>query len=202
LAGVIRALMLDVDGVLVRGRPADGRAWASGLETDLGVSAEALHHGFFAPHWDEIVVGRAGLMERLGPALAVIAPGVSAERLVEYWFGQDAQLDEGVLADVAALRARGVAVHLATNQEHLLAGYLMGRLGLGGRVDGIQYSAALGARKPEGAFFARAAAAVGAAPGELMLVDDTAANVEAARAAGWLARHWTGEVRLTELARG
>jgi putative hydrolase of the HAD superfamily len=202
LARLIRALMLDVDGVLVRGRPADGAPWASRLEADLGVSAEALHRAFFAPHWDEIVVGRAGLMERLGPALAGIAPGMPAERLVEYWFGQDSRLDDSVLADVAALRAAGVAVHLTTNQEHLRAGYLMGRLGLGRLVDGIQYSAALGARKPEAAFFARAAAAVGVPAAGLMLVDDTAANVAAARAAGWQARHWMGEARLSELVGG
>ena len=60
--------MLDVDGVLLRGRPADGLPWATGLEADLGVSPAALHASFFAVHWAEIVVGRAGLMERLRPA--------------------------------------------------------------------------------------------------------------------------------------
>jgi putative hydrolase of the HAD superfamily len=187
--------MLDVDGVLLRGRPADGRPWATGLEADLGVSPEALHRGFFAVHWDEIVVGRAGLMERLVPALAGIAPGVPAERLVEYWFAQDSRVDEAVLADVAALRAAGVAVHLATNQEHLRAAWLRERFG--GLVDGVWYSAALGVKKPEAGFFA--AAGAGWPAGSVMLVDDTAANVAAARAAGWRAALWTGETRLAAL---
>lgn len=190
--------MLDVDGVLLRGRPADGLPWATGLEADLGVSPAALHQAFFAVHWAEIVVGRAGLMERLRPALAGIAPGVSAERLVAYWFAQDSRVDEGVLADVAALRARGIAVHLATNQEHLRAEWLRERFA--GLVDGVQYSACLGAKKPDRAFFALAAAAVGVPAEQLVLVDDTAANVAAARAAGWQAAPWTGEDRLLALA--
>ena len=189
--------MLDVDGVLLRGRPADGLPWATGLEADLGVSPAALHEAFFAVHWAEIVVGRAGLMERLRPALARIAPGVSAERLVEYWFAQDSRVDEGVLADVAALRGRGVAVHLATNQDHLRGAWLRERFA--GLVDGVQYSAGLGVRKPDPGFFARAAAAVGVPAAGLMLVDDTAANVAAARAAGWQAALWDGRARLAGL---
>lgn len=189
--------MLDVDGVLLRGRPADGLPWATGLEADLGVSPAALHAAFFAVHWAEIVVGRAGLMERLRPVLAAIAPGVSAERVVAYWFAQDSRVDESVLADVAALRGRGVAVHLATNQEHLRAQWLRERFA--GLVDGVQYSAGLGVKKPGAAFFARAAAAVGVPAAELMLVDDTAANVVAAQAAGWQAALWTGSERLLAL---
>ncbi len=198
---MIRAVMLDVDGVLVRGRPEDGRPWAERLEADLGLCPAALHRAFFAPHWEEIVVGRAGLMERLGPALADIAPWLPAERLVEYWFGQDARLDEGLLVELAALRARGVTVHLATNQEHLRAAHLMGPLGLGAHAEAIHHSAAIGARKPQPAFFRHVAAAVGLPPGALVLVDDTPANVDAAVAEGWRALCWTGEDRLLDLLR-
>ena len=58
----IKALMVDVDGVLITGRPADGRHWAADLEADLGLSFEKIHTEFFginachahlAPHVDE-----------------------------------------------------------------------------------------------------------------------------------------------------
>ena len=39
----------------------------------------------------------------------------------------------------------------------------------------------------------------GSMPETTFLVDDTRANVDAARAAGWAACHWTGEQRLLEL---
>src|SRR5262249_22970093 len=34
----VKALMLDVDGVLVDGRPEDGRHWHTSIEEDLGLS--------------------------------------------------------------------------------------------------------------------------------------------------------------------
>ena len=64
----VRALMLDVDGVLVDGRPEDGRHWQTSLEADLGLSPAALREHFFAPYWDEIVTGRVGLMAPLHAA--------------------------------------------------------------------------------------------------------------------------------------
>lgn len=193
-----KVLMMDVDGVLVSGRPTDGRHLFAELEADLGLSPDRLRETFFTPYWEAIVTGREGLTERLAPVLATIAPKVSAERLIAYWFENDSRVDQDVLSAVKRTRARGVPVFLATNQEHLRADYLMRTVGLGAHVDGIIYSASLGYRKPDAQFFERAAAVAGAAPEDIVLVDDTPANVEAARRNGWHAVHWTGERLLDE----
>ncbi len=193
-----KVLMMDVDGVLVSGRPSDGRHLFAELEADLGLSPDRLRQTFFTPFWEAIVTGREGLTERLTPVLAEIAPKVSAERLIAYWFENDSRVDQAVLSAVKRYRDRGLPVFLATNQEHLRADYLMRQVGLGAHVDGIIYSAALGHRKPSAEFFERAAAIAAAAPEEIVLVDDTLANVEAARQAGWSAVHWTGDGRLDE----
>ena len=186
-----KALMVDVDGVLVDGRPEDGRHWQASLEKDLGFTSDALQEHFFAPCWESIVLGRAGLMEHLTTALQMIAPHVSPAQLVSYWFEMDSRLVAPVLAELSLVRAAGVRVYLATNQEHLRAAYLMEKLGLAEHVDGIFYSARLGAKKPDMEFFARAQAAVGLCGEELLLIDDSPQNVEAARRAGWQALHWT-----------
>ena len=47
-------------------------------------------------------------------------------------------------------------------------------------------------RKPEGEFFHKVQVAVGLQAEELLLVDDSLVNVEAALRAGWQALHWTG----------
>ena len=193
-----KVLMMDVDGVLVSGRPTDGRHLFAELEADLGLSPDRLRESFFTPFWEAIVTGREGLTERLTPVLAEIAPRVSAERLVAYWFEHDSRVDQAVLSAVKRYRARGVPVFLATNQEHMRADYLMQQVGLGAHVDGIIYSAALGHRKPSAEFFERAAAIAEAAPEDIVLVDDTLANVEAARQAGWSAVHWTGDGQLED----
>jgi len=193
-----KVLMMDVDGVLVSGRPTDGRHLFAELEADLGLSPDRLRETFFTPFWEAIVTGREGLTERLTPVLATIAPKVSAERLIAYWFENDSRVDENVLSVVKRYRERGLPVFLATNQEHMRASYLMQQVGLGAHVDGIIYSAALGHRKPSAEFFERAAAIADAAPEDIVLVDDTLANVEAARQAGWSAVHWTGDGQLED----
>jgi putative hydrolase of the HAD superfamily len=143
------------------------------------------------PYWDEILVGRLGLLAPLRTALRDVVPHVTAEQFVAYWFASDSRLVAPLLSELAHVRAAGVRVYLATNQEHLRAAYLMEQLGLADHVDGMFYSARVGARKPDPAFFARVQAAVGLRSDELLLVDDTVRNVEAAREAGWQALHWT-----------
>jgi putative hydrolase of the HAD superfamily len=188
--------MLDVDGVLITPRPG---GWAVDLERDLGLSRAALAEHFFAIHWDDVVMGRAGLHERLAPVLASIAPHLTSERLVAYWFEKDATLDHRLLDDLERVRARGIALHLATVQEHLRADYIWTELGFRERFDAMHYAADLGCGKPDPAFFAKVAGRTGLAPGEMLLIDDRLENVEAARAAGWGGLHWTGEQRLPDL---
>lgn len=190
----IAALMVDVDGVLIDGRPGDGRAWQTSMEEDLGVSPDALHNEFFVPYWEDILVGGSGLMERLTPALQKIAPEVNPAVLVSYWLERDSRVVRPLLQELSLVRAKGVRVYLATNQEHLRAGYLMETLGLAEYVDGMFYSARIGAKKPDSEFFARVQAAVAIDRKEILLIDDNRQNVEAARLAGWQAFHWTTRI--------
>ena len=187
----IQALMVDVDGVLVEGRPEDGRHWQTSLEEDLGFTSDTLHEQFFAPYWENIILGRAGLMESLTTALQNIAPPVSPAQFVSYWFENDSRLVAAFLPELSLARSKGIGVYLATNQEHLRASYLMEQLGLAEHVDGIFYSARLGAKKPDLDFFAKVQAAVGLCGEEMLLIDDSRQNIEGALKAGWQALHWT-----------
>jgi len=187
----IKALMVDVDGVLVDGRPEDGSHWQSSVEQDFGFTAQQLNQFFFAPHWADIIVGRARLMERLTGALEQIAPHVSPANFLSYWFEKDSRLSTSLLTELAVVRSAGIRVYLATNQEHLRSAYLMGQLGLAEHVDGILYSAMLGAKKPEADFFTKVQAAVGLSGKEILLIDDSHQNIVAAQQAGWQAFHWT-----------
>lgn len=190
---VLRALMVDVDGVLIKPRTG---GWAADLEADLGLSRAALDAQFFATDWDDVVMGRAGLHDRLAPVLARIAPHLSSQRLADYWFERDAILDDQLLADLASLRATGVALHLATVQEHCRAEHVWTTLGLRDRFDAMHYAADLGCGKPDPAFFAKVADRTGLAAPDMLLIDDKPDNVAAAQAAGWGGALWTGGERL------
>ncbi|KQT48440.1 haloacid dehalogenase [Devosia sp. Leaf420] len=185
-----KTILMDVDGVLVTGRPQDGAHLFTDLEVDLGISLEALQSGFFRPSWSAIVTGQKKLVPELTEALKTIAPHVSAQTLIDYWFKNDSRLDTQVRDAMRELRAAAHLVYLATNQEHLRARYLMETLALGAEVDGIFYSAAIGHKKPSPEFYAHVGRALASKGDSIVLIDDTEANVLAARAHGWSAIHW------------
>ena len=193
----MKALMVDVDGVIVV-HP-DPAGWSTNLKRDLGLAIELLQEKFFAPNFHDIVHGRAALRERLAPVLADIAPHLTCDQLCAYWFENDSHLDHDLLDQLAAFRARGYALHLATVQEHERAAYLWNDLGLKDRFDAIDYAADIGATKSEPAFYHTVETRTGRPPEGHLLIDDTAANIEAARAAGWKAELWDGQCAISAL---
>jgi putative hydrolase of the HAD superfamily len=189
----IKALVLDVDGVLVDGRPEDGRHWQTSIADDLGIDTATLHEQFFVPYWEDIVLGRVGLMERLPTALRRFAPHVNPATFISYWFERDSRVVTPLLRELSSARSMGVRVYLATNQEHLRAAFLMDDLGLAQHVDGMFYSARLGVKKPDSEFFATVQSAIELRAADILLVDDSSQNTEAALNAGWKALHWTAQ---------
>ncbi len=191
--------MLDVDGVLVSGRPTDGHTWTHKLYEDLGIDPDLLVQEFFAREWQDVVTGRRDLHPALALSLQRLGASVTAKELTSYWFEMDSRLMQSVLTDCRTAREWGHQIYLTTNQEHLRAQYLMNTLGLKGEVDGIVYSAEAGCQKPFPAFFSYAADITGREPSEMLLVDDTRANIDGARSAGWRAVHWDGNERLSDI---
>ncbi|MBY3062510.1 HAD-IA family hydrolase [Rhizobium laguerreae] len=192
----MKVLMVDVDGVLVHGRPTDGLPLFTYLERDLGLRLDLLQQELFRTHWGDIIIGREALEPKLAGVLAKIAPHLSAETLIDYWFENDSRLDLKLLEELATLRQSGITLLLATNQEHRRARHLMEQIGLNAHFDDIIYSAALGHSKPSPDFFRLATERVGVPPGEIAFIDDMAVIIEAARQFGWNAARWTAGATL------
>lgn len=192
----MKILMVDVDGVLIRSPPG---GWSRDLQADLGLPQHVLETEFFDIHWAEIAVGRASLPARLGPVLERCAPHLTARGLMDYWFRRDAEVDSTFLGQLEPLRASGVALHLATNQEHERAAFLWKTVGLQDHFTAMHYSADVGWAKPDPGFFTTVVARTGYAPADLTLVDDRPENVAAARQAGWGGLYWDGTGTLADL---
>lgn len=186
----IKAIMIDVDGVLID-HP-NGEGWSVDLEKDCGLPAATLQAAFFSHHWDDVIHGRASLRERLGPVLHAIAPHLSCDELIDYWFAHDVHVNETLLEELTSLRADGLEIHLATVQEHERARYIWEELGFRSRFDGIHYAAEFGCSKPSASFFKKIETRCGFGPLELFFIDDKPANVEGALLSGWTAALWTG----------
>ncbi len=185
--------LMDVDGVIVTGRPSDGAAWWTDLEQHFGFDKSALRTHFFAPFWQDIVRGRDQLLPRLAEALIAMQSPASPEAVRDFWFSQDARIDRKVCAWMDRRRAAGHRVMLATNQDHSRAAHLLDNLGLRDHCDGAYTSAAIGFAKPDAAFFDGIAKAEDRQVTDLILIDDTMENVEAAKRCGWQAYHYTGQ---------
>ncbi len=183
-------LVLDCDGVVLTGHP-DGGRWDKHLARDFGIEAAALQERFFKPHWKAIAHGETDMREVLARVWPELGSAASADAFVDYWFSNDATVDNDVLEQVDAWRAGGGKAYLATVQEHHRARYLRDTLGLGRHFDAIHYSAALGATKPDATFYERVQTKLPiAVPSDVIFLDDQVRNVDAANAHGWRATHF------------
>ncbi|RYP85575.1 HAD family hydrolase [Nocardioides guangzhouensis] len=179
----VRHVLLDADGVM---QDLPG-GWRAALDPFLGERSEELL-GALATDEQACLRGEPFLpvLDDLLGRLGVDVP--AAELHAAVW--ERIAVAPGSVALVRELRADGLGVHLATNQNPERAAYMRQALGYGDLFDGAFYSCEMGAAKPEPAYFDAALAALGAAPDEVVLVDDSTRNVDGARAVGLRAEHW------------
>ena len=182
-------LVLDIDGVVSLAQPGGPQPWNADLQRDWGFGSDELVRDFFRKDWLEVVRGRLDLYVALHEYFEGRGLADRLEEFVTYWFEKDAAIDRELLAMTDAWRQRtGGRVFAATNQEHHRAAYLRDQQGLGAHFDEIIYSAALGVCKPDRVFFTNAQTRMGVLAGQsILFVDDSTANVDGARMAGWRA---------------
>ena len=181
------AVLWDADGVLQRvprGSEESMRPAVEGLVDDVdGFLADALRAERPAltgdVRWVDVL---PALLDRWGIADA-------HDDVLRTWL----TIEEvpGTHDLVRALRAAGVRCYLATNQDERRGRLMHQQLGYGDLLDGAFYSFELGLAKPDPAYFATVADRLGLAPERLLLVDDNAANVAAARSVGLDAEAWS-----------
>jgi putative hydrolase of the HAD superfamily len=187
----IRALVFDVDGVLVTGHKDKGGWWHTDMKADIGLDPDLFQRTFFTGNWADIVCGRKGIEECLAPVLHDIAPDVSVEAMLAYWFEMDSGLDRVLLSMLETLRSTtDFGFHLATNQEHRRASYLWREMGMEHHFDAIHYSAEIGHQKPDAEFYTGVENRTGFDGPALLFFDDQEKNVLAARKRGWRAEVW------------
>lgn len=107
---------------------------------------------------------------------------------------ENAGLNQPLLNIMNDLRADGKRVVLATNMPSAQRVLFWDALGLSNFADEIFCSGDLNVAKPAPLFYSRVAAALNVEPDSILFFDDSAANVDAAKACGWQAFLYTDPV--------
>ena len=198
-------IVFDFAGVLFRWQP------AAMLQREIPHlahdEASALHwveqiFQGYAGDWgdfDRGTVGAAALVERISRRAGLAASDV--QRIVDA-VPHELQPVADTVALLRRLRDSGRELYFLSNMPAPYADHLQARHDFVGWFrDGV-FSARVHANKPEAAIFEIAAARFGAAPGELVFIDDHLPNVLAAQALGWNALQFSSaaqvEVELRE----
>ncbi len=178
--GAVRAVIFDMDGVLVDSGAHHRDAWRA-MFRDLGVAPP--------PEFWRITIGRPA-----DEAVALLVDGVDrteARRLAERKRGHYARLARrgimpvaGVIAFVEALASAGIPRAVATSATRRDLERVLGALGLRGRFDLVVTADDVRWGKPHPEVYLKAAAGLGLDPSACVVFEDAVVGVQAARAAG------------------
>jgi putative hydrolase of the HAD superfamily len=170
--------------------------------SQFDVDADRLQAVFFHRAWPDVIVGRRRIEPALADAIEELGWAMTVEDLLTAWFEADFTADSDVVDAATAWADDGARLVLMTNQEHRRAQFLKNRLGALMPIDAFVYSAAVGHMKKDPEFYPAAHCQIGIPENDrdVVFVDDSPENVEAARRHGWTALHfskardWHGEI--------
>jgi len=182
----IDAILFDADGVVQTTSP-DFRATVAAALSDTDRPGDAIGgvEEFVAAIFDveeRALVGESDFREDLQRVLRSWNVQRSVDDVLQAW-SMIAPVP-GVLDLVADLRAREYPCFVASNQQSYRARAMSSGLGYARAFTGEFYSHALGATKPDPAFFRAILRELDLEPACLLFFDDHEPNIEAARALG------------------
>ena len=122
------------------------------------------------------------------------------EPAIRAWHERWGEMFSGAIAEteaaIEALHAQGVPQYGLSNISHETLDSTLAMSPAFGRLAGVIASGLEGVMKPDPAIFRLTSERFGLAPGEMLFVDDSARNIEAAAALGFDVHHFTDPAAL------
>ena len=181
----IRAVVLDIGGVL---EVIDDDVFPGPVERRLGLTPGSISDGLSALPGDATIgeVTMAQVHEEWRRVLGLDVAQVD-EIVEDYWRWYVGTLDRPLVDWFAAQRPERITAILSNSGPGAREAERMH--GFEDITDDIVYSHEVGLAKPDPAVYDLTTRRLGVKPAEVVFLDDVAANVDAARAAGWHAVH-------------
>lgn len=185
----IQAVLFDLDGVIRHFDPTH----VAEVEKSHGLAPGLLLATAFAPDLGpDLVCGRITRAEWT----AEIGARVQNVPAANEWLADRGTVDSNAVALVDKLRANGFTVALLTNGSDTIATELAD-FDLDTRFDAVFNSADIGWAKPDGKVYRYVCAQLKVEPDEIVFVDDSTINADAARTHGMHSFHFAGVPALT-----
>jgi putative hydrolase of the HAD superfamily len=187
----MRAIIFDVDGVIFNAADADGcYQWRKNIEADLGITPKHISK-IYASEWDKVTRGKLDIRLHLETVFKVHPElSITPDDYLTYWRANDVYINEPILTYVQSIKA---PLYLATNQDPLRTSHISQMVGH--HFEGIFSSCDIGFIKPEPGFYQHVELALNLHPDQIILIDDSRENIEAAQARGWIAHYYQGDIQ-------
>jgi putative hydrolase of the HAD superfamily len=180
-----KILLLDFDGVISNTKYFS-EIYAEKFGIDLNIMLP-----FFDQLRNTTNIGQGDLKEMLKDVLEDWQWNGTVDELLKFWLDSDSEIDERFIPIVTNLRAKGIKVYLATDQEKYRAQFIWEERGLKNWLDGKFVSCDIGFMKSDPRFFQHIITTLNVHPSEIVFFDDSIQKVESARKAGVNAKHFT-----------
>jgi beta-phosphoglucomutase family hydrolase len=174
------ALIFDMDGVIVDSNSVHTVAWERYL-AGFGLAFEDIERRMHGKHNDSIVVDFFG-PNQTRPQ--ILEHGAAKERVYRQMMAP--QLEDRLVTGIRPFlaRHRGQTMAVASNAERLNLEFVLEGAGLAGCFQSIIDASQVSHPKPHPEIYLRSAQALGFAPANCVVFEDSPAGVEAARQAG------------------
>lgn len=176
---MIKALLLDADGVVIT-----GISFSKRLEMDYGITTDITAE-FFQGVFQKCLVGKADLKKELPIYLKRWKIPMTVDKFTDYWFRSEHKLNQELLDYITLLRKKGLRYYVTTNQEKYRTEYILHEMEFCKLFDGVFSSAYISYKKPQQKYFEKVLENLkNIKKDEIIFFDSSKENVEAAKLFG------------------
>ncbi len=177
--GPVRAVLFDLDGVLINSLPVMQLAFSAALD-EVYPGERIAHDALFARYRQYLGMGFSEIMARLDLSQEMRVPF----RRHSLALARYVRLYDGAIELLDAVAAAGLPMGIATGKEMDRTRDLLSRLGIADRFTTVLTSDTVAAPKPAPEMVHRFAETTGVAPRDILMIGDAEADIRCGQAAG------------------